>query len=114
MESWKEKLPLFIAVIIFAGVCAAAYYFIMVRTTDYFTQIDNTNVGKISDLEYEYNLRAYDEHGKIHEVTFKANKELREDAFLKLKMMALRGVVNWEEVSYDELPYDVKSRYEKP
>lgn len=103
-----------IIILIFIGICGLAFYIVMVRSTDYFTQIDNSNVRQLSGNEYEYELRAYDEHGKMRDVTFKAYKELREDAFLKLEMMSLRGVVNWEEIDYDELPYDVKARYAKP
>ncbi len=75
-------------------------------------QIDNANVAKNAKNEYEYNLTAYDEHGKMQDVKFTAYKELREDAFLRLDLMWLRGVVYWEEVQYDQLPLDVKPRYQ--
>lgn len=111
MNNLKEKIPLIFGAIIFVAVCALAYYVLMIRTMNYYTQIDNTNATYLSGGEYKYTLRAYDEHGKIEDVTFKANRELREDAFLKLEVMSIRGVVNWEEVNYDELPQDVRSRY---
>lgn len=111
MNNVKEKLPIIFGAIIFVAVCALAYYILMIRTTNFYTQIDNTNVKTIHGGEYEYTLRAYDEHGKMQDITFKANKELREDAFLKLETMSIRGVVSWEEVNYDELPQDVQSRY---
>lgn len=114
MQRLKENLPFIAAVVIFIAVCVAAYYLVVVRKVDYYTQIKNAEVNKISELEYEYQLRAYDEHGKIRDVEFKAHKELRKDAFLKLEVMSWRGVVGWEEVQYDELPYDVKARYQDP
>lgn len=112
MENIKEKVPIVLGSIIFIAVCAVAYYILMIHVTIFYTQIDNTNVKTISSHEYEYTLRAYDEHGKMRDLTFKANKELREDAFLKLDTMSIRGVVSWEEVPYDELPQDVQHRYQ--
>lgn len=114
MSNIKEKLPIVFGVIIFIAVCAIAYYVLMIRTSDFYTQIDNATVKPVNNGDYEYSLRAYDPHGKMRDVTFTANKELREDAFLKLKVMAVRGVVNWEEVYYDELPQDVQNRYQDP
>ncbi len=112
MQSIKERIPVVLAVIIFLAVCALGYYLIMVHSTDYFTQIDNSKVEQLTNNEYEYDLTAYDEHGKMREVSFKANKKLRESALLKLKVMAIRGVVYWEEIEYNELPQDVQPRYQ--
>lgn len=111
MNSFKEKLPVILGGIVFLAVCAVAYYILMIRTTEFYTQIDNTNVKTVDNGDYEYTLRCYDAHGKMQDFTFKANKQLREDAFLRLKVMSIRGVVNWEEVQYDELPQDVQHRY---
>lgn len=112
MENIKEKVPVILGVIIFIAICAIAYYILMIHTTIFYTQIDNTNVKTVNGGEYEYTLRAYDEHGKMQDLTFKANKELRESAFLRLDTMSIRGVVSWEEVTYDELPQDVQHRYQ--
>ena len=51
---------------------------------------------------------AYDKNGKEKEVQFKTSRELREDAYLELEIMATRGVVNWKEVQVNELPDKVK------
>ena len=62
-------------------------------------------------MKYQYTLTAYDEKGKKKEVTFKTNRELREDAYLKLEVMLTRGVTNWEEVQFDEMPKEVQEKY---
>ena len=50
-------------------------------------------------------------YGKLKEkeIKFKTSRELREDAYLELEVMQIRGVVNWREVQQDELPEDVKT-----
>ncbi len=113
MNELKEKIPVAIGIILFIVLCGVAFYFVLIRSVYYYTQIDNEYATKTSVNEYEYKLRAYNEHGQIQDVDFKANKELREDAFLRLESNAVRGVINWEEVTYDELPQDVKSRYQQ-
>lgn len=52
------------------------------------------------------------ENGKKKEIKFKTSRELREEAYLKLEVMAT-GVHAWEEVQYDELPDKVKTNYAK-
>ena len=98
----------------FLAICALAFYLVLVRSVDYFTQIDNTNVEELSAHEYRYELTAFDEHGKMHDVRFTAYKKLREGAYLKLKVMAVRGVVSWEEVQYEELPLDTRTHILAP
>ena len=62
-------------------------------------------------LTYSYTLTAYNEKGHEKKVTFGASKELREGAFICLQVMPVRGVLNWSEVQYDELPDAVQSCY---
>lgn len=111
MESIKSKIFAGVAVIVFIILCVIGYRAVFVDAAHYYTKIDNSTVKQLKPNEYEYNLTAYDEHGKMTEMTFKAGKELREDAYLELDVMFLRGVVNWREVQSDELPLDVRSRY---
>ena len=76
----------------------------------------NTKVTELpvsEDMRYEYTLIAYNEHGKEKEMAFKTSRELREDAYLKLDTMFLRGVINWEEVQFEELPEEVKMKYQE-
>ena len=112
MEDFKEKLPIIIAVIIVIALAVGAYYFLIVHKDQYYTQIDNSKIKEVSgtdDMKYEYTLKAYNKNGKEKEIKFKTSRELREDAYLELEVMQIRGVVNWKEVQENELPEDVKS-----
>lgn len=111
MENIKSKIFAGAAIIIFILLCIVGYRAVFVDAAHYYTKIDNSAMKQLKPNEYEYNLTAYDEHGKMAEVTFKAGKELREDAYLELDIMLLRGVVNWREIQPDELPLDVQPRY---
>ena len=112
MESFKEKLPMIIAVIIVIALIVGAYYFLVVHKDLYYTKVDNTKIEEVSgtdDMRYQYTLIAYDKNGKSKEVQFKTSRELREGAYLELDVMQMRGVVNWREVQANELPEDVKT-----
>ena len=112
MESFKEKLPIIIAVIIVIALMVGAYYFLAIHKDLYYTQIDNTKIQEMAgsgDMKYEYTLTAYNKNGKEKEIKFKTSRELREDAYLELEVMQIRGVVNWKEVQANELPEDVKT-----
>ena len=112
MEDFKEKLPIIIAVIIVIALAVGAYYFLIVHKDQYYTQIDNSKIEEVSatdDMKYEYTLKAYNKNGKEKEIKLKTSRELREDAYLELEVMQIRGVVNWKEVQENELPEDVKS-----
>ena len=112
MEDFKEKIPMIIAVIIVIALAVGAYYFLVVHKDLYYTQIDNTKIEEISgsdDMKYQYTLTAYNKNGKEKEVQFKTSRELRENAYLELDIMQMRGVVNWREVQVEELPDDVKT-----
>lgn len=88
----------------------------------YYTQIDNSKVseGKPRDgvidrqggMSYSYTLPAYNEKGMWKDITFGASRKLREGAFLKLTVSPIRGVVEWSEVTYEELPEAVREEYD--
>lgn len=88
----------------------------------YYTQIDNSKIseGKPRDgvvdlqggMSYSYTLPAYNEKGVEKEITFGASRKLREDAYLKLTLSPIRGVIEWSEVQYEELPDAVQEHYE--
>ena len=90
----------------------------------YYTQIDNSRVeqmdssGGVIDfsggMKYSYELTAYNEKGKEKSVKFGTEKKLKEGAFLCLTVKGVRGVVDWKEVQYDELPTEVQSNYTAP
>lgn len=79
-------------------------------------QVDSR--GGVIDLQgglpYSYTLPAYDENGSKKDITFGASRELKEGAFLCLTVAPVRGVVEWSEVQYDELPAAVQVHYMKP
>ena len=113
MDSFKEKLPIIIAVIIVIALMVGAYYFLVIHKELYYTKIDNTKIEQLSttdDMKYQYTLKAYNKTGKEKEVKFKTSRELREGAYLELDFMQMRGVVNWREVEENKLPEDVKTK----
>lgn len=88
----------------------------------YYTQIDNSKLteGEPRDgvidvqggMPYSYTLSAYDEKGAEKDITFGTSRELREGAFLQLTVSPIRGVVEWSELTYEELPVKVQERYD--
>lgn len=56
---------------------------------------------------YEYKQPAYDDDGNKETLTFTANKQLRENAYLLLYVKNEKGVTSYEEVSAEELPEKV-------
>ena len=112
MEDLKEKIPIITAVIIVIALMIVAFYFLCIHKTVYYTQIDNTKIEELpgnDDMKYQYTLMAYNKNGKEKEIQFKTTRELREDAYLELEVMSIRGVINWKEVQEEELPEDVKT-----
>ncbi|MDE6600829.1 MAG: YxeA family protein [Lachnospiraceae bacterium] len=109
--------------VVIAGVLLGigAWLFLGGRTT-YYTQIDNSRIseGKPRDgvidlkggMSYSYTLPAYNEKGVGKDITFGASRELREGAFLELTVSPVRGVVEWSEVQYEELPDAVRECYD--
>lgn len=81
---------------------------------DYYVKIDNARISKNessggvinfkSGEPYLYKLEAANAAGDRAEIEFGTSRELRQDAFLKLDLQPIRGVVGWSEVSEDELP----------
>ena len=109
-----------IAAIAVIGICV--FLFTGFGATAYYTQIDNTKIEETSEpgvvnfdgnggLKYSYTLPAYDSNGKSQDLTFGSSRELKEGAFIKLEVMPIRGVLNWEEVKYGELPEKVQVVY---
>jgi hypothetical protein len=114
MDGIKGKIAVAIGIIVFILFLYGIYYLLVIQNSEYYTQIDNSKVESLSttdNMKYQYTLTAYDEKGKKKEVTFKTNRELREDAYLKLEVMLTRGVTNWEEVQFDEMPKEVQEKY---
>ena len=82
------------------------YYFTFQEYTMYYAKIDNTKMNLVEgDMQYEYTLTAY------KEIKFKTSRELKQDAYIELKYMIVRGVVSWKEVYYEELTNKVQEKY---
>lgn len=108
--------------VIVAGLCLASQLFS--SGAYYYTQVDNSRIERVHSsggvidltggLEYSYTLVAYKENGAAEDISFGMSRELREGAFLRLEVAPVRGVVDWSEVRYDELPEPVRRYYEPP
>lgn len=110
----SKKIVLGIVAGILVVVCMSVAFFATQGNTDYYTQIDNKWVREIPPhgaMNYKYTLSAYDEKGTEKDVTFETSKVLTDKAFLCLKIQPIRGVVNWAEVEYSELPATVQKQY---
>ncbi len=112
-------------IILVAGFIGFCMWFLSGNdSTYYYSQIDNSKVeqneskgGVINfsgSMDYSYTLFSYDENGKGKDITFGASRELKEGAFIRLTVMPLRGVIEWKEVRYEELPASVQSSYTAP
>lgn len=111
MEYVKEKIPAILGIFIFLILCVIAYYFAFVESKPYYSQIDNTKYERLNAKEYEYTLTSYDAKGKSKELSFKTNRELKENAFIEFEVMITRGVISWREVFEEDLPEKVRSKY---
>lgn len=113
MKNINKVLSLiFVTIAVFP--CILAYYLFVEQSTDYYTKIDNSKISELpvtNSMKYEYSLLSYNNEGNSKEIKFKTERILKEGAYLKLDYMITRGVINWEEVTYDELPEKVKEKY---
>ena len=123
----RRKLTIGIAavVILIVGFIGFCMWFLSgTGSTYYYSQIDNNKIEQTESksgvinfsgsMDYSYTLFSYDENGKGKDITFGASKELKEGAFIRLTVMPIRGVLEWKEVQYDELPAAVQSNYTAP
>lgn len=120
----KRSIIAVCVIVAIVTVIGAFGWFIMSDSAKsfYYVQVDNA---KITDLEsegragifdpnggmsYSYTLPAYSKDGKTTEISFGTERQLREDAYLSLEVLPIRGVVAWKEVRFDELPVKVQDR----
>ena len=87
MESLKEKIPMFIMVLVAVAICGLTIYFIEFKSFTYYTQIDNTKIEQVSvtdDMKYQYTLDCYNEKGKKKESSEKPISSLAKIMYNKL------------------------------
>lgn len=120
----KKKILIGIGAGAFVAICFGIFLLLGAGSTYYYSQIDNTKIGQTGSaggvinfggsMDYSYTLRCYDEDGNEKDITFGTSRELKEDAFIRLTVMPIRGVLEWVEVQYDELPTAVQKEYTAP
>ncbi|MEK3887365.1 YxeA family protein [Bacillus sp. FSL K6-3431] len=62
---------------------------------------------------YWYELPAYYDNGSMMEVEFSAQKELKQDAYLKLYIKKENEVTSYDEVSWEEIPKATQEELEQ-
>lgn len=113
MDDIKGKIPTIIAVIAIIALLFIVFYLVFEQKSEYYVQVDNSKIEQISrtdNMKYKYTLTGYNKNGNSKELEFNTSRELREGAYLKLDVMLLRGVINWEEVELNELPDKVNKK----
>ncbi len=121
----KLKIVIGVATVLLIGLVGfCAWSLSGSGSTEYYTQIDNSKVEQMApnggvitfkgNLPYSYTLLSYDENGSEKAITFGASRELRDGAFICLTVMPVRGVLDWSEVRYVELPAAVQDHYPAP
>ncbi len=123
----KKKIIVGIAavtVIAVGFICFCIWFLSGAGSTYYYAQIDNSKIEQVNSrggvidphggMSYSYALTAYNENGDEKDITFGTSRELKESAFIRLTVMPVRGVLEWSEVQYEELPAAVQSNYAVP
>ena len=121
----QVKIAIGAAAVLLIGLVGFCAWFLSGSgSTEYYSQIDNSRVEQVDakggvislkgNLPYSYTLLSYDEDGSEKEITFGTSRELRDGAFIRLTFMPIRGVLDWSEVQYDELPAAVQAHYTAP
>jgi uncharacterized protein (TIGR01655 family) len=113
-----------VVIVMIGSVCLCEWFLSETGNTYYYTQIDNNKIeqgdlngGVINfhgGMSYSYTLLAYNENGGKKDITFGTSRELKEGAFIRLTVKPVRGVLEWNEVQYDELPMAVQRNYTEP
>ena len=121
----QVKIAIGAAAVLLIGLVGFCAWFLSGSgSAEYYAQIDNTKVEQVDsnggvvnfkgNLPYSYTLLSYDENGSEKEITFGTSRELRDGAFIRLTVMPVRGVLDWSEVQYGELPAAVQNHYSAP
>lgn len=103
-----KRIATIVLSVLMLGAVAGVFYLTNTdNASTWYVQVDDTVAQDKSDGDeevWEYTLDAYNERGEHRRLTFTAGKRLRDDAYLKLGYMPVRGVVSWEEVQPEQMP----------
>ena len=121
----KVKIAAGAAAVLLIGLIGFCAWFLSGSgSAEYYSQIDNSKIEQVDskggvinlkgNLPYSYTLLCYDENGSEREITFGTSRELRDGAYIRLTVMPVRGVLDWSEMQYDELPTMVQNHYAVP
>lgn len=112
MDEIKEKTLELFGIIAFIAICFVVIYVLFYQSTDYYVKVDNTKLKALSeeDMKFEYTLDGYNSKGRLKKLTFKTSRKLKEGAYLKLEVMYVRGVINWEEVTFKQIPTKAQTK----
>lgn len=120
----KKKILFGIGVVVLIAICFGFFLLSGAGSTYYYSQIDNSKIEQTESaggvinfkgsMDFSYTLRCYDEDGNAKDIIFGTSRELKEDAFIRLTVMPVRGVLEWSEIQYDELPIVVQEQYTLP
>lgn len=110
-----------IAVILIGGlVIFQKVDFNRLGANEYYTQIigqgkvlEDKDDSGVKYVRYEYKLPAFDKDGRQKTLTFTAQKQLRENAYLILFVKDDKGVTSYQEVKKQELPKKVSEKLSK-
>ncbi|MCI8329996.1 MAG: YxeA family protein [Oscillibacter sp.] len=118
----KVKIAIGIVAVLLIGLISFCVWFLSESgSAEYYSQIDNSKIEQVDSkggvinlkgsLPYAYTLLCYDENGGEKKIAFGTSRKLRDEAFICLTVMPVRGVLDWSEVQYDELPTAVQNHY---
>ena len=112
MDEIKEKTLELFGIIAFIAICFVVIYVLFYQSTDYYVKVDNTKLKALSeeDMKFEYTLDGYNSKGSFKKLTFKTSRKLKEGAYLKLEVMYVRGVINWEEATFKQIPTKAQTK----
>lgn len=112
MDEIKEKTLELFGIIVFIAICFVVIYVLFYQSTDYYVKVDNTKLKALSeeDMKFEYTLDGYNNKGRSKSLTIKTSRKLKEGAYLKLEVMYVRGVINWEEVTFKQIPTKAQTK----
>ena len=118
MKKGKTVLLIVGALVLILGAGIYSMGVLFQSTTDnaesLYSQIDNEKLESITPhggMNYRYTLRAYTGSGAGKNLELDTSRELKDGAYILVKVAPFRGVISWEEVSFEQLPPPVQAHY---